>query len=78
MGRGCSPAELATVTAMICASPLEWLVLALPDGRFGALWAQGLEGDHGAAIAQGDYSACAFVGASLQAAICYAEAHPDD
>lgn len=78
MGRGCSPAELAKVTAMICASPLEWLVLALPDGRFGALWAQGLKSDHGAAIARGDYSGCAFIGPSRQAAIRYAEAHPGD
>lgn len=76
MGIGCTPAELVQVTAMVREriGP-DWLVLALPDGRFAALWGQGLEGEHGAGIARGDYSGCYAVGslATVRTAI-----HEDD
>lgn len=85
MGWGCTPQELATVTAMVreVIEP-DWLILELPDGRFAALWRAGLEGEHGAGIAQGDYSGCFAVGtlpevrAALEPAFLDDEGPSDD
>lgn len=72
MGYGCTPAELVQVTRMVREriGP-DWLILALPDGRYAALWRQGLECEHGAGVARGDYSGCYVVGtlAAVRAAI---------
>ncbi len=63
MGYGCTPEELARVSAMIRERPTpDWVILELPDGRFAALWCQGLPGEHGAGVANGDYSGCFAVG----------------
>ncbi len=79
MGIGCTPKELAVVSAMIHEriGP-DWLILALPDGRFAALWAQGLEGEHGAGVARGDYCGCYAVGTlpEVRAAIVESEQDP--
>lgn len=78
MGFGCTPAELAKVTAMIRAKPTDdWLVLELPDGRFCSLWAQGLPGTHGAAIAQGDYTGCHAVRETLTEILAEIQAADD-
>ncbi len=85
MGIGCTPRELAIVSGMIreVIAP-DWLILELPDGRFAALWRAGLAGEHGAGIAQGDYSGCFAVGtlpevrAALEPAFLDDEGPSDD
>lgn len=63
MGTGCHPSELAQVSAMVRERVGEdWLILALPDRRYAALWTQGLEGEHGRGVVYGDYSGCYIVG----------------
>ena len=64
MGIGATPEQVAKVAAMVVGEyGPDWLILKLPDGRYAALWAQGLDGEHGAGVARGDYSGCF--------AICY-------
>jgi hypothetical protein len=85
MGIGCTPRELAIVSGMIreVIAP-DWLILELPDGRFAALWRAGLASEHGAGIAQGDYSGCFAVGtlpevrAALEPAFLDDEGPSDD
>ena len=63
MGVGCNPEELARVAGMVKERiGVDWLVLRLPDRRYAALWAQGLAGDHGRGVANGDYSGCYAIG----------------
>ena len=54
MGIGCTPEQLKKVCSMIFETVGDWIILALPDGRFAALWGQGLEGDHGRGVALGE------------------------
>lgn len=50
----------------------EWLLLELPDGRFGAFWHQGFEIDHATAVAQGKYRlACARISKSRDKVLAY-------
>lgn len=62
MGAPSTSEEKQTVLSMArhCPWP-EWLLLELPNGRWGAFWRQGLGGGHASAVAQGDYSACSGV-----------------
>lgn len=74
-----APATPQDVRSMIFERvPPDWLILALPDGRYAALWAQGLEGPHGAGVPHGDYSGCYAVGdlAEVRAAISSDIANP--
>ena len=62
MGLGCTPEQLAKVRSMIFEAVGDWIILALPDGRFAALWGQGLESDHGRGVALGEYDGCFAIG----------------
>lgn len=68
MGLSSTPEEDAELLRMAISEqpPLDWLVLNLPDGRYAAFWRQGLGGEHTTAVVEGDYTACAFVGGSLE------------
>ena len=62
MGLPSTSEEKETVLGMArpCTYP-EWLLLELPNGMWGALWAQGLETGHCTAIAEGRYrDGCAY------------------
>jgi len=62
MGAPSTSEESQAVLAMARPCPWpEWLLLELPDGRWGAFWRQGLGGEHATAVARGDYSACSEV-----------------
>jgi len=73
MSRGSTLEEQRKVLSMVCAEPTsDWYVLRLPDGRYAALWAQGLMIEHGSAIAAGDYEdSCALIGSSKQEVLKY-------
>ena len=66
MGIGCTPEQLKKVCSMIHETVGEWIILALPDGRFAALWGQGLEGPHGRGVAMGEYDEGLFAVGTLK------------
>lgn len=87
MSRGSTPYEQKSLLAMVCGRPTnwegdipckDWLVLKLPDGRYAAFWQQGLGIEHCSAVVEGDYSACAFVGATKQDVLRYIRDADDD
>ncbi|GGJ52622.1 hypothetical protein ALP32_200295 [Pseudomonas avellanae] len=66
--------EYVLSLARECPFP-EWLLLELPDGKWGAFWHAGLEGTWATAVWEGDYSACALVHADRFEVLRYMEKH---
>lgn len=78
MGIGCTPEQLKKVCSMIHETVGEWVILALPDGRFAALWGNGLECCHGRGVALGEYDGCYSVGTLKQVRKALADYDPMD
>lgn len=70
-----SPADVDVVLRMVVGRPTpDWLVLHLPDGRYAAFWAQGLGIEHASGVAAGNYSGCAYIGATKADVLGYIHA----
>ena len=79
MGIGCTPDELAKVTAMIKerVGP-DWLILRIPGRKYAALWAQGLPCGNGRGVIYGDYSGCYAIGSLREVRDAIAASVDDD
>lgn len=69
MGRAGNPKAIRIVEKMIRDEAAGFYLLQLPNGKWGALWCQALDGEYADSISVGDYSeGCAHVGDAFSVA----------
>ena len=67
MGRTSTPDHKDALLRLACGEYGLWLLLRLPDGKYGAFWKQGFDTDQCIAVAEGRYAdALAFIDSSRE------------